>query len=329
VPWYSYLASQDIDEVGFSLRTASLMTQPEFHFQPRNLGDYALFGIRYLVLPARTAPPPRLEPMLIMRGSRYWVYELPGNSYLRVADTVGSVTADRVNIGSRTVPYLHSPLAGQGRYLTVGYAGAYAAAPTLRPGARPGGPAGTVLAQHTDLANGTAQAQVRLHRRAVVVLAASFDPGWSTTIDGRPATIQMLAPALMGVAVPPGTHRIAFQYTGFGGYPPLLALEAAILLALAVTTRGRLQTASGLPGSTPDPSQPVLAPTDGPGHRPGPPSNLSLGHGGSQHCCHPCGPPPGHAAYPAPFHGPGCSTPLAQRLLHAITRHSHWRHMAH
>jgi hypothetical protein len=237
VPWYAYLASQDIDETGFTLRTASLMTQPEFWFDRANPGDYSLFGIRYLVLPAHAPAPPGLRPVLIMQGSHYRVCELPGDSYIRVADTIGSVPANRVNIGTKTLPYLRSALPGQGRYLAVGYAGTRPAATTAPPASHPAGPAGTVLAQHADLADGTASARVLLHRRAVVVLAASYDPGWTVTIDGHPATAQMLAPAVTGVTVPPGAHTIAFRYTGFGGYPPLLALAAASLLAVTLITR--------------------------------------------------------------------------------------------
>ncbi|HEV2370054.1 MAG TPA: hypothetical protein VGR90_09250, partial [Acidimicrobiales bacterium] len=47
VPVFKYLESQEIDEIGYTLRTASLMTQPEFNFDASNAADYALFGIRY------------------------------------------------------------------------------------------------------------------------------------------------------------------------------------------------------------------------------------------------------------------------------------------
>jgi len=103
---------------------------------------------------------------------------------------------------------------------------------------------------------------VRLRRRAVVVLAASYDPGWSATIDGHPAAVQMLAPALVGVAVPPGLHHVLFRYAGFGGYPPLLALAVADLLALAVITSRRKagkahRSLPGMPaGPVQDPSRP-------------------------------------------------------------------------
>jgi hypothetical protein len=238
VPVYTYLTSLDVDMVGDTLRTASLMTQPEYHFDPDNPGNYPLFGIRYLILPGLKTPQP-VPPgaVLILRENLLRVYELPGSSYIRVADTVGSIVANRADVGSQTIGYLRDGMPGQDRYLGVSWAGGRAAAPTLPPPASAAGPAGTVVAEHVDLADGSADAVVRLRRRAVVVLSTSFDPGWSVTIDGRPASTQMVAPALVAVTVPPGSHNIAFQYRGFGWYPELLALAAVALAAAALTAR--------------------------------------------------------------------------------------------
>jgi hypothetical protein len=239
VPMYQYLDSLDIDEVGYTLRTASLMSQPEYDFDAANVGDYPMFGIRYLIEPASQPVSPSLlahRAVLILRDRLFQVYELPADSYFQVTDTTGSITASRADIGSRTRPYLRSALPGAGRYLTVAYAGARAAPPT-RPRDEASGPAGTVLASRAELADGTASALVRLRRRAVVLLSASFDPGWSVTVDGHRAAVQMVTPALAGVAVPSGSHRITFSYTGFDGYPELLALAALALLSVAVATR--------------------------------------------------------------------------------------------
>jgi hypothetical protein len=54
VPVFKYLESRDVDEVGYTLRTASLMTGPEYYFDDRDASDYRLFGIRYLILPPAT-----------------------------------------------------------------------------------------------------------------------------------------------------------------------------------------------------------------------------------------------------------------------------------
>jgi uncharacterized membrane protein YfhO len=64
------------------------------------------------------------------------------------------------------------------------------------------------------------------------VLSASFDPGWTATVDGRPARTQMVAPALVATIVPVGAHQIVIRYRGWQGYPLLFAVGAAVLLAL-------------------------------------------------------------------------------------------------
>ncbi len=253
VPMYAYLESQDVDEVGYTLRTASLMTQPEYHFDAANPGDYAVFGIRYLTTPSPPAAAPPPGAVLVFHDSLLRIYELPGSSYLRVAATVGSVAASRADVGSQTAAYLRSALPGQDRYLTVGWSGQRAAAVTepaagdasaVRPGAagpaaQPAndGPPGAVVSERADLAGGQVSGVVRLRRAGVAVLSASFDPGWQVTVDGRPARAQMVAPALVAVAVPPGTHRVAFRYAGFGWYGELLGLAVLVLLAVAALTR--------------------------------------------------------------------------------------------
>jgi Bacterial membrane protein YfhO len=239
VPLYAYLESQDIDEVGYTLRTASLMTQPEDHFDPANPGDYPLFGVRYLVLPARPGLRPPPAAVLIYRDAGLRLYELSASSYFRVADTVGTISANRADIGSQTAPYLASAQPGRDEYLTVGYAADRPARPTLTNPNRAANPPGTVTAERADLADGTASAVVHLRRRAAVVLSVSFDPGWTATVDGRPAAIQMVAPALLAVTAPPGSHHVDFRYVGYGGYPELFALAVAGLLTAAALTRTR------------------------------------------------------------------------------------------
>jgi len=44
----------------------------------------------------------------------------------------------------------------------------------------------------------------------------------------------MIAPALVGVPVGPGAHRIEFRYNGFGSYDELWALGALVLLAVVM-----------------------------------------------------------------------------------------------
>lgn len=231
VPVFKYLESRDLDVVGYTLRTASLMTDPEYYFDERNPGDYPLFGVRYLLLPPWRRPSVPARPVLTAGG--YRLFALPGTGYVRVVDTVGSLAADRTDVGIRSIPYLRSDLPGRGWYLSVAFAGAAAPEPTSRAPDPAQGPAGVVRAESDDLPAGTVRATVAARRRSVVVLSASFDPGWQARVDGRPVGTQMVAPALVAVPVAPGTHRIVFSYGGFGLYPGLGAVGVVALCVSA------------------------------------------------------------------------------------------------
>lgn len=73
-----------------------------------------------------------------------------------------------------------------------------------------------------------------MRRPGVVVLSASYDPGWTATVNGRPRPTRMVAPALTAVDVPAGTDHVVFRFDGYGDYPELLALSGLALAMVAV-----------------------------------------------------------------------------------------------
>ena len=101
-----------------------------------------------------------------------------------------------------------------------------------------------MVAQADHLTAGRAAATVAMRRRGVVVLSASFDPGWTATVDGRSQPTEMVAPALVATTVKAGTHRVVFRYHGFRGYPLLFAVSAGALLALLCAKVARPHTAA-------------------------------------------------------------------------------------
>lgn len=239
VPVFKYLESRDIDEVGYTLRTASLMTDPEYYFDPSNPGDYTLFGIRYLLLPDDRRPP--VPATSVMERPPYALWELPSVGYSFVARAVGVLSANRANIGIRSVPFLRSPLPDTDRTLLVDFDGSTPRLGPLVPGpahsspaaSRPGG-AGQVLTERADLGQGSARVLVRLHQRSLVVLSASYDPGWTASVDGRPVATTMVAPALVAVDVGAGTHQVVFSYEGFSYFRPLLILPVAVIAVVVL-----------------------------------------------------------------------------------------------
>ncbi len=231
VPVFKYLESKDVDEVGYTLRTASLMTDPEYYFNESNPGDYPLFGIGYIITPSSMASPVPAKKVRCSGTSCLWA--LPTAGYIHVYDTTGTLTATRADIGSRSTTLLDSPLLNQQRDLTVAFNGEPAATPTAPDPAALQGSPGHVVVEHANLQNGTARAVVRTNRRSTVVLSASYDPGWHATVNGRPVPTVMVAPALVGVVVGSGLHTVTFTYDGYGSYGGLILLALVVLAALA------------------------------------------------------------------------------------------------
>ncbi len=244
VPVYQYLESQDIDEVGYTLRTASLMTDPEYWFDQTNPGDYTVFGVRYLLLPT-TASPPVPARRIMVRG-RYSLWEVASVGYVHIDDAVGTVTEDRSNVGLRSIAYLHSTLPEEGRAPIVRWSSGGANVATRPSVGVASGPAGTVLTEDARLDEGAVSAVVRMARPGLVVLASSYDPGWRVTVDAAPAATVMVAPAVVGVRVAPGVHRVVFRYAGFGTYPLLIAIFPAVVIGLGLVDLWR-RRARGLP----------------------------------------------------------------------------------
>jgi Bacterial membrane protein YfhO len=232
VPVFKYLESQDIDEVGYTLRTASLMTDPEYYFDDSNPGDYPLFGIGYIVTPETMSPPVPADRVLC--SGDYCLWALPDPGYIHVYDTTGILDATRADVGTKSVPLLDSPLIDEQRDLTVGFNGNEASTPTAENLSRSAGSPGHVVVEHADLANGRASAVVRTNRRTTVVLSASYDPGWTATVNGRQEPTVMVAPALVGVVVGPGVHNVTFAYGGYGSYAPLFVLAVLVFVVLAL-----------------------------------------------------------------------------------------------
>jgi hypothetical protein len=227
---FKYLESADVDEVGYTLRTASLMTGPEDHFDEVDPSDYELFGIRYLILPSGSAPPVSADEVAVAGPCALWTTSNTG--YIHVGTIAGTLTADRTDLGARSVRVLRSGLAESGDYLKIHFGGRQATLPPLpRPSRQPA--AGNVTSEIDDLEHGTVSATVTMRRPGVVVLSTSFDDGWNATVDGRRQPTAMASPALVATNVPAGTHGISFRYRGYSGYAELFALTALTLAAFA------------------------------------------------------------------------------------------------
>ena len=250
VPVFKYLESQDVDEVGYTLRTASLMTDPEFFLHDGMPSNYDIFGIRYLILGSGQRPP--VPARRLQSIGPYVLWRTQSGGYMHAGRTSGAIRADRTNIGYRTRWFLRSPLALSGVFPAVRFesgpplpAPPGAASPSATAALTPA--VGSVVAERVALTDGRADARVRMRAPGIAVLSASFDPGWRATVDGKPVPTRMVAPALVAADVPAGTHAVTFHYVGYGGYAVLFALCALTLIALAVVDR-RQRRGAGVSG---------------------------------------------------------------------------------
>jgi hypothetical protein len=229
VPVYKYLLGQGVEEMAYVVPSMSLMLVPEGEFDEANPADYALFGVRYVILPAGADP--LVAARFVMARGAYSLWALPSVGYLHPVTLTGSLTADRADVGRASAGMLVSIHLGQD--WSVAFAGAHpphAVAAAVAP-ADDGAP-GVVLRPHVDLSAGTASAVVRMKRAGALLLSASYQPGWHVSVDGRGTPALMLAPALVGVQLSRGLHRVAFRFEGFAWYPELWAASLLCLVAL-------------------------------------------------------------------------------------------------
>lgn len=234
VPVYIYLEQLDVDAVGFTLRTSGLMTDPEAYFDEAQPGDYAAFGVRYLILPLGHRPPVAATLIRAAGPYRLWqVRHARTSALIQVVDTYGVIAANSADLGTQTRSFLTSSLPGRGVYPSIAYDGGGGATATLSSLTNQHGAAGVVTRQSQDLVSAQrAQATVVITRPAVVLLKVAYDPGWRVTVDGRATPTVMLAPALVGVEVSPGRHVVIFTFHGYGDYGLLDAVAAVTLLGI-------------------------------------------------------------------------------------------------
>ena len=236
VPVFNVLENQDIDAIGWNLRTSSLMSDDEVLFDESNPAHYDLFNVRYMILPMDRPPPIAAHPLTTQGRHTLWRVDTSG--YLEVVDTVGPpIVANRRNIGRQTAAFLASSQLKSHLYPTVAFAGDQAATPTLASSSVTTSPAGSVFSQWSVPVDGSFSGVIYANRTAVVLLKATYDPRWKVTVDGVGVKPEMIAPALVGRTVSPGEHTIIFQYAPFPFYPELLALGLVTLLGLGFGPR--------------------------------------------------------------------------------------------
>jgi hypothetical protein len=233
VPVYEYLADDSVDEVGFLLRTPSLVADNEAYFNQSDPEQYQLYNVRYILMPDGMQPP--VPATLIASSGRHRLWQVATSGYVQVVDTSGIIEANRADMATQIQPFLRSTTFAQGALATIAFNGAEAAQPTLQISATINNPPGTSADVVVDGKDGRFAADVTANRSAAVVLKATYDPNWRVTVDGRTATPYMVVPGFVAVTVGAGQHRVVFQYAAYAHYPLLLGIGVLTFLGLALT----------------------------------------------------------------------------------------------
>lgn len=236
VPVYKYLESQDVDEVAYIVPSLSLMLDPEAGFDEDNPADYPIFGIRYILLPNGMSPPVPAQRLLV--SGIYSLWTVPSSGYASTVQVKGVLSADRADIGTQSLAFLAE--VGANEDSAVKWPGL--PAPAVPAGPLPAGGAnapGQVGYVDDHLAQGTMDIGVTMHRRGGLMVSVAYDPGWHAWANGKPVPLEMLAPAVLGIELPPGHYHIVLRYYGFEWYPELWAAGLAGLAAVAFVDRRR------------------------------------------------------------------------------------------
>ena len=224
-PMYMYLADNDIAQVSTQGWVASTMENQQARFDERNLNDYRIFAVKYILLPANRKP--SVASVLVLSSGPYRLWEVQGVGYFSVVTLEGFVNANKRDIGSQSDYSLRTQYFSDHIAMALNYGSpnTRVSLPTYFPPDAPG----SILSSSMQLASGTATADVLMNRHGNVVFSMSIDPGWQVFVDGQLTKVQFVAPGLLSVPVSPGNHLIFFRYQGFRWYLPLVLL--GLLLA--------------------------------------------------------------------------------------------------
>jgi multisubunit Na+/H+ antiporter MnhG subunit len=91
---------------------------------------------------------------------------------------------------------------------------------------RSGGTPDTATLSSIDYESSRVTVEINCPTPGVLVLRDGFAPGWSAVVDGKPAPVHRTDAFFLGIALPPGNHRVEFRYRP-------MALPWLLLVSLA------------------------------------------------------------------------------------------------
>jgi len=98
--------------------------------------------------------------------------------------------------------------------------------------------AGRIVAERVE--NAALSWRVATEGRALFVVADTWSPGWTATVDGRPARIEIVNGCMRGVFIETaGEHEIAMWFWPWSLTVGLVVTALGLLAAVSLCRRGR------------------------------------------------------------------------------------------
>jgi hypothetical protein len=234
VPAYIELLDLGADGIGFSGRVPALTEPTAARYDGGSAAQSEAFDVRWHIRPAGMAGP--AGGRRVAARGRHVLWQVDTTGPVRVVDTTAALRAARADVGTASAAFFASSLPLDGRYPVLALDGADPAQPTLPAGAVPPGldAVGTVDAVSVDPGGGAYSASVAATRDAALLVKVSYHPRWTAEVDGERADTLAVAPGLLAVDVPAGTHRVDVRYAGFPVAWRLLLAAAAVAGLLAL-----------------------------------------------------------------------------------------------
>jgi len=220
VPMHAILTAHGIDNVGFLWHPWSLNGDIQVLFDERRPEQYDLFNVRYVVAPeGRTFP-----DFVHLMGSfgRHRLYRVDTTGYFDV------VSSDRAFYADKTTFYyaasnwfasaagslrLHPTLVFPRQPVPDGMAETAPLTAAQYPSRQQGTSRpifGTIEAETVE--DGRYAAVVDAPNGGIVMLKATYHPGWRAYVDGAPVATRMVMPSYVGIEVAPGRHGVVVEY---------------------------------------------------------------------------------------------------------------------
>jgi len=219
------------DVLGFLPETWSPNSDIEQFFEEEKASHYRLFDIRYVVADDNYEPPTILKE--VKRSGRFVLYETPSKRVFKTAVKRGVLYTDKRALLNFSHFVINSPGVDNFNLWEVRYT-------------KPGG-LGTDDIKTIDWSTyenfegrksslfeknpfkgekkpvkarfwnekigiNSYETEVELAGKSVVLLSATYHPFWEARVDGKKTEVIMLSPALMGLEVERGKHKIVFSY---------------------------------------------------------------------------------------------------------------------